>query len=102
MEIEDLLQQSPLIAEVMVKEAPGDENGSDRLMAIIYPDPAKKKELGSALHSALQQEIDSVNKQLASFKQIRLFALRDTEFPKTTTRKIKRYQVIFGKGLSNV
>ena len=101
-EIENLLQQSPLIAEVMVKEAPGDENGSDKLMAIIYPDPAKKEELGSALHSALQQEIDSVNKQLASFKQIRLFALRDTEFPKTTTRKIKRYQVIFGKGLSNV
>jgi long-chain acyl-CoA synthetase len=101
-EIENLLQQSPLIAEVLVKEAPGDENGSDRLMAIIYPEPAKKEELGSGLHRALQQEIDNVNKQLAAFKQIRLFALRDTEFPKTTTRKIKRYQVIFGKGSSNV
>jgi long-chain acyl-CoA synthetase len=101
-EIENLLQQSPLIAEALVKEAPGDENGSDRLMAIIYPEPAKKEELGSGLHRALQQEIDNVNKQLAAFKQIRLFALRDTEFPKTTTRKIKRYQVIFGKGSSNV
>ena len=71
-------------------------------MAIVYPDPAKKEALGSGLHSALQQEIDAVNKQLASFKQIRLFALRDTEFPKTTTRKIKRYQVMFGKGANNV
>jgi long-chain acyl-CoA synthetase len=101
-EIETLLQRSPLIAEVMVKEAPGDSNGSDKLMAIIYPDPAKKEELGSGLHNALQQEIDNLNRQLASFKQIHLFALRDTEFPKTTTRKIKRYQVIFGKGPSDV
>ncbi len=97
-EIEYLLQQSPLIAEVMVKEAPGDANGSDRLMAIIYPDPDKKAELGNGLHQALQDEIDGANKSLASFKQIHLFALRDTEFPKTTTRKIKRYQVTFGKG----
>ena len=97
-EIEYLLQKSPLIAEVMVKEAPGDANGSDKLMAIIYPDPAKKAELGSRLHQAMQEEIDNVNQKLASFKQIHLFALRDTEFPKTTTRKIKRYQVIFGKG----
>jgi long-chain acyl-CoA synthetase len=97
-EIEYLLQKSPLIAEVLVKEAPGDANGSDKLMAIIYPDPAKKAELGSRLHQAMQDEIDNVNQKLASFKQIHLFALRDTEFPKTTTRKIKRYQVIFGKG----
>ncbi len=97
-EIEYLLLQSPLIAEVMVKEAPGDENGSDKLMAIIYPDLAQKEELGSGLHQALQAEIDSVNARLASFKQIHLFALRDTEFPKTTKREIKRYQVTFGKG----
>ncbi len=97
MEIESMLEQSPLIAEVMVREAPGDENGSDKLMAIIYPDPAKKQELGNGLHQALQAYIDEVNKKLASFKQIHLFALRDTEFPKTTTRKIKRFQVTFGK-----
>lgn len=97
-EIEYLLQQSPLISEVMVKEAPGDENGSDRLMAIIYPDPDKKEELGNQLHQALQAEIDSVNTKLASFKQIHLFAIRDTEFPKTTKREIKRYQVKYGKG----
>ncbi len=96
-EIEYLMLKSPLIAEVMVKEAPGDENGSDKLMAIIYPDPAKKQELGNQLHQELQAHIDIVNKELASFKQIHLFALRDTEFPKTTTRKIKRYQVTFGK-----
>jgi long-chain acyl-CoA synthetase len=96
-EIEYLLKQSPLIAEVMVKEAPGDANGSDRLMAIIYPDQNKKAELGSQLHRALQDEIDSVNAKLASFKRIHLFALRDTEFPKTTKRDIKRYQVIYGR-----
>ena len=65
-EIENLLQQSPLIAEVMVKEAPGDESRSDRLMAIICPD--RRRGLGGRLHSALQQEIDAVNKQLASFR----------------------------------
>jgi long-chain acyl-CoA synthetase len=97
-EIEYLLQQSPLIAEAMVKEAPGDANGSDKLMAIIYPDPAHKEALGSGLHQAIQDEIDGINSKLAGFKRIHLFALRDSEFPKTTSKKLKRYQVTFGRG----
>ncbi|MDD5017718.1 MAG: AMP-binding protein [Eubacteriales bacterium] len=93
-EIEYLLGKSTLIAEVMVKEAPGDANGSDSLMAIIYPDPEAAGEMDAgALRKAVQDEIDKVNQKLVYYKQIRQFILRDSEFPKTTTRKIMRYKV---------
>jgi long-chain acyl-CoA synthetase len=42
------------------------------------------------------KEIAKVNGQVASFKQIVRFYLRDREFDKTTTQKVKRYLVSRG------
>jgi long-chain acyl-CoA synthetase len=88
-EIEELLCKSPLIAEAMVKEAPG-----DIIMAIIYPDPEASKGMDNdALGKAVQDEIDKANQKLIYYKKIRKFELRDREFPKTSTKKIIRYKV---------
>ena len=38
-----------------------------------------------------------MNKDLPPFKQIRKFYLRDQEFEKTTTQKVKRYLVNTGR-----
>jgi hypothetical protein len=37
--------------------------------------------------------VANVNGEVAGFKQIRKFYLRDHEFEKTTTQKVKRYMV---------
>jgi long-chain acyl-CoA synthetase len=42
-------------------------------------------------HKILTEVIKKFNKDITDFKRIRRVKIRDEEFPKTTTRKIKRY-----------
>ena len=44
--------------------------------------------------SAAWRIVSPINRSLASFKQIGEIVLRETEFEKTATRKIKRYKLI--------
>lgn len=93
-EIEYHIGKSPLVAEVMVKEANSDANGADSLMAIIYPNPNLTKDMNEwELRNAIQTEIDKVNQTLVYYKKIHQFELRASELPKTTTKKIMRYKV---------
>jgi long-chain acyl-CoA synthetase len=93
-EIEEMLCKSPFIAEAMVRESPGDANGTDSIMAVIYADPGMTKAMDSAaLRQAVSAEIDRVNQRLVYYKKIRGFVLRKEEFPKTSTKKIIRYKV---------
>jgi long-chain acyl-CoA synthetase len=39
----------------------------------------------------LTEVVKRMNKDLTDFKRIRRVKIRDEEFPKTTTQKIKRY-----------
>jgi long-chain acyl-CoA synthetase len=41
----------------------------------------------------LRIEVTKACRSLADYKRVRKITLRDEEFPKTTTRKIKRYAV---------
>jgi long-chain acyl-CoA synthetase len=43
------------------------------------------------MKSVIGEEIASVNKEVPPFKQIRKFYIRDREFEKTTTQKVKRF-----------
>ncbi len=45
------------------------------------------------MHETIADEIERINGELPSFKQIRKFSIRDAEFEKTTTQKVKRYLV---------
>jgi len=39
----------------------------------------------------IKQEVEKINETLEAYKRVRHFAIRYEEFPKTTTRKIKRH-----------
>lgn len=41
----------------------------------------------------IRAEIRRLGSALADYKRVRRFTLREDEFPKTTTRKIKRFAV---------
>ena len=43
--------------------------------------------------AAAWKAVSPINRTLASFKQISDIVLRETEFEKTATRKIKRYKL---------
>ncbi len=101
-EIENQLLKSPYIAEIMVY---GHKVGrtAEEVYAVIFPNEealfALSKERSSGALSAaeiedlIRKEIQIYGKDLADYKRVKKFTLREDEFPKTTTRKIKRYIV---------
>ena len=93
-EIEEYLGASELISEcVVLGRKSGDENDVI-ITALIYPNfdkfEGKTKE---EIQAAIEAEIDEVNKKLPTFKHIKCVEIRDTEFEKTTSRKIIRYKL---------
>ncbi len=91
-EVEEYLEPLDMISECVVVGRK--EEGSDAvvLTAIIYPDRTKFEDgaTDEDILALLKAEIDKINRKLVSYKQIRKIELRDTEFEKTTTRKIRR------------
>ncbi|MCE1188171.1 MAG: AMP-binding protein [Ignavibacteria bacterium] len=100
-EIEDLLHKSPFILESVVYEEKN-INDAGVIGALIVPDSEAFIEYSEnhkvaitdvLIRETIQKAIDEVNKELPSFKRIIKFVIRETEFEKTTTQKIKRYLV---------
>ncbi|MEO0202865.1 MAG: AMP-binding protein [candidate division WOR-3 bacterium] len=94
-EIEEKLTKSDLIEEALVF-SPDDEN----IQAIIYPNLEEVRisleKIGKEFNdenvwNLIKLEVEKVNETLEAYKRIRHFAIRYDEFPKTTTRKIKRH-----------
>jgi long-chain acyl-CoA synthetase len=104
-EIETELLHSPFIAETMVYGHKVD-NTTEEVHAIIYPNQEAldryTQEHGLSpmterkVEELIREEVLKVGRNLADYKRIRKFTLREDEFPKTTTRKIKRYVVEAG------
>lgn len=95
-EVEYHLNNNPLIAEAMVFGS--DDKDETVVEAKIFPDVnaiMEKFKLKEAsvedITKAINDAVKDVNKKLPSYKNIKKFNIRDTEFIKTTTAKIKRY-----------
>ncbi len=85
-EIENKLSEKRLVQEVLVRE-------SDSVIeAEIFPDYeyAAKKKIKD-IQAKLQEIIDSYNKTAPLYKRIFKLKVRDVEFEKNTTKKIKRF-----------
>ena len=101
-EVENELLKSPFIAEVMVYGHRVDTT-SEEIHAIIYPEQESldnqcridgKCPMSEAdVEALLRVEVQKACKGLADYKRVRKFTIREDEFPKTTTRKIKRFAV---------
>lgn len=97
-EIEALLNRSPYIKESLVYGNNDNASGDVTVAATIVPDMEKIQELHGGreitredINELIKGEIKTVNASLVLYKYIRDFKLREEEFAKTTTRKIKRY-----------
>lgn len=100
-ELEDLLKRSAFVLESMVYGEP-DEKHDEVIAALIVPDAEAFIELSELrgvtitdelIREVITEEVAKVNAEVAAFKQIRRFYVRDHEFEKTTTQKVKRYLV---------
>jgi long-chain acyl-CoA synthetase len=100
-EVEDILNRSPFILESLVY---GEEDAKQtEIIAVqIVVDAEAFIELSEnknikitpeLINEVITEEVEKTNKQLSGYKQIKKFYIRETEFEKTTTQKIKRYLV---------
>ncbi|MBR2908027.1 MAG: AMP-binding protein [Clostridia bacterium] len=91
-EIEEYLADIEEIAEAVVVGRKAENSDAIVLTALIFAD-ASKIPAGSTMEEmqeSIRKQISAINKKLPSFKQIHKVEFRDTEFEKTTTRKIRR------------
>ncbi len=98
-EIEALFGGSQVITEVMItgRKISASDTG-EAIIAVIYVDREHLKELypeqeitAEFVENLVKQEISSVNKHLATYQKITGHILRDEEFEKTASGKIKRF-----------
>jgi long-chain acyl-CoA synthetase len=99
-EVEQQLLKSPYIEEVMVY---GQEVSPfvEEVHALVYCNQDSidlcAKERGivhmtvADIEELIKSEIKKYGKNLAEYKRVKKFRIRDDPFPKTSTRKIKRY-----------
>jgi len=76
----------------------GIRKGTEDVVAIVQPDieAFEKNGLGTEvhdMHEVIWGEIEKLNESLPMHKRISSLEIRLGDFPKTSTRKIKRYQV---------
>lgn len=96
-ELEYLLSKIPYVSESMVWGADNERNGDITIVAAIRPDMEEveavigKNPDEEAVKKLLWEEVDKVNEELPLFKKIRNIAVRNEEFEKNTSKKIKRF-----------
>lgn len=89
-EIENYIMLLPYVAEVIVKGVK-DENEKTVLLAEVFLNKDKVKEMEKAPDEAqLLTDIRVQTSALPMYKQVTKIKIRETEFEKTTTKKIRR------------
>ncbi|MDD4297195.1 MAG: AMP-binding protein [Ruminiclostridium sp.] len=107
-DIEIYLNRSEYIKESLVYGVDNDEEEETIVCAQIVPDiEFITDEIGKAptkeeLMKIVQAEVKKVNKKLTGYKKIKHFDIREEEFDKTTTKKIKRYVELLSLNISNL
>lgn len=90
-EIENYIQAIPYIAEVIVKGIKNEIGQETGLCAEVFLNKDKVEEMEiTDKEEILKKDIAEATKELPVYKHISKIEIRDTEFNKTTTNKIKR------------
>ena len=95
-EIEYLLLEQPYIEEVIVYGVLEKKSGDTVVTAEVYPNfDAIHEKFGKELsqekiHDIIKENVEAVNDKMTNYKRVKRIKLREIEFEKTTTRKIKR------------
>ena len=95
-ELESFLCRNRFVAEAVVVSYPNENRGDLDIVAVIYPDAEAFREAYGTRYTSgqvdgeLSKAVDEVNASVQSYKHISCFVVRQTEFDKNTSKKIKR------------
>ena len=93
-EIEEYLEKIEEIAECVVVGRKDTDGETVLLTAVVYPNKELFAEADEkVIYDTIYQKLTELNKKLPSFKKLKGLELRDSEFEKATSRKIKRHLV---------
>lgn len=98
-EVEAYINKSPYVLESLVTGKEDEKTGETIVSAQIVPDmEAIKAKLkmdsdpsAEVVYKLIKSEIKSINRNMPLYKRVIDINIRETEFVKTTTKKIKRY-----------
>ena len=101
-EIEAKFEGSLVVKEILVLGKPAAEGKPDQaetVAAVVVPDleaiaarrGSKAAADAAAVRAFIKEEIERVNRTLPPYKKVIDFQVREAEFEKTSSRKIKRY-----------
>ncbi len=92
-EVEAHYLKSPYVKELAIIGLEG-KAGEDRLHAVIVPnfDVLRQRKIVNA-KEVIRFDIESLSQQIASTKRIGSYEIWQEDLPRTTTRKIKRFEV---------
>ena len=94
-EIEAHYLQSPFIKEIAVMGLEGKPGEArDRLHAVIVPnfDELRKRKIVNA-KEVIRYDVEGLSTKIASTKRVSSYEIWQDDLPRTTTRKIKRFEV---------
>lgn len=93
--IEELVAKIPLVKDVVAYGAASGNYADDVKPAVmIYPNPELAKDMSNfEILSEINREIEKINMKLPLYQQIQGVTLREKEFEKTSTKKIKRDKI---------
>lgn len=97
-EVESFINRSPYVLESLVAGYEDDKSGETVVGAHILPNLEAIKEklkvvsvTAEDIMKIISEVVKNANKEMPLYKRISTFTIRDSEFIKTTTLKIKRY-----------
>ena len=91
--LEELISAIPMVKEVVISGTLNGELADEvKLTASIFPDSRWTEGLSSyEILECLQQNINKINQTLPAYEQVQLVNIREKEFHKTASKKIKRH-----------
>ena len=90
-EIENYVMRVPYVQETIVKAVKNDKGQEIALCAEVFLNEEKVKELGiENIEETLKKDVSKATRELPVWKRVTKVEIRETEFNKTTTNKIKR------------
>ncbi|MGE5329339.1 MAG: AMP-dependent synthetase/ligase [Deltaproteobacteria bacterium] len=101
-ELEIIINRSPLIKESMIFGKPDNDGDTVVCATIVINKEYINEKFGDEvsdglIKSLIDKEVRVVNKRIPLYKHIREYNIREEEFKKTTTNKIKRYIEMAGE-----
>jgi long-chain acyl-CoA synthetase len=91
-ELEELYGDSPHVKEISVVGLPA-EAGGETVAALVVPDYESEGDRES-IREAVREHVRRISKTLPLYKRVKVFHLWEFDLPKTSTRKVKRREVV--------